>query len=176
MTQLNYRTSSLTMTDKLARGLGMASIALGAVELAFPGAIARALGLSGKENLLRACGAREIASGLGMLQPNPGPALWARAGGDLMDLATLATAKGDQRRAARGAMIAVGLITALDVALAAAVTAQSARPSAPARDYSDRSGLPNGVEASRGVARDYAAAREARARPPALAPEDARLL
>ncbi len=169
-----YRTSSLTITDQLARGIGVFSIALGVTELAFPGTLARALGLSGKENLLRAYGAREIASGVAMMQPNPTPALWARVGGDLLDLATLASAKHDDRKAARGAMIAVGTITFLDLALAVTTMAQSARPSAPPRDYSDRSGLPNGVAAARGVARDYQVPREMRARPPGLTPETTR--
>ena len=55
--------SSLTAPDRLARGLGWFSLALGAVELMAPGHITRTLGLEGKEALVRAYGAREVASG-----------------------------------------------------------------------------------------------------------------
>src|SRR3954447_21563425 len=54
--------SSLTGADRLARALGWLSIGLGVVELVAPGRLARSLGLEGKEGLIRAYGARELAS------------------------------------------------------------------------------------------------------------------
>ena len=57
--------SSLTGPDRLARALGWFSIGLGVTELVAPGQIARTLGLEGKEGLIRAYGARELAHQLG---------------------------------------------------------------------------------------------------------------
>jgi hypothetical protein len=78
----------------------------------------------------------------------------------LLDLATLAQGRSaddeSERRNATTAMVAVGALTVLDIILAAACSAQMARPGQ-TRDYSDRSGFPNGVEAARGAAADYGA-------------------
>jgi len=49
--------------DRMARGLGYFSIALGIAELAAPGAICRAAGARGLENVVRGYGARELATG-----------------------------------------------------------------------------------------------------------------
>jgi hypothetical protein len=152
------RISSITPLDRVAQGLGLFSIALGLTELAFPGAMARALGLENRKGLLRAYGLREIAAGIGALQPNAGPALWSRLAGDLMDLATLAQGRShddeNKRRNAAAAMAAVGAVALVDLVAAAAWTAQTAR-SSETRDYSDRSGFPNGVDAARGALADY---------------------
>ncbi|MBV9236210.1 MAG: hypothetical protein JOZ94_10300, partial [Xanthobacteraceae bacterium] len=56
--------SSLSSADKLARALGWFSIGLGLAELIAPNSITRALGLRGKEGLVRSYGAREIAAGV----------------------------------------------------------------------------------------------------------------
>jgi hypothetical protein len=69
------RRSSITPLDRAAQGLGLFSIALGVAEIMFPGTLGRALGLEGKQGLLRAYGVREIAAGIGALQPNPAPAM-----------------------------------------------------------------------------------------------------
>ena len=115
---------SLAMTDRLARGLGWFSIGLGIAELAAPGVLARAVGLEGKENLLRAYGAREIGAGVGALTlADPEPAMWSRFGGDLLDLGTLAVGVRDgdaeQRRAAGVAIAAVAAVTIVDLLVAA---------------------------------------------------------
>jgi hypothetical protein len=159
------RRSSITPLDRAAQGLGLFSIALGVTEIVFPGALGRALGLEGRKGLLRAYGVREIAAGIGALQPNPAPAIWSRVAGDIMDLATLAQGRSaddqSKRNKATMSMVAVGAITVLDVIVGAACSAQMARPKQ-TRQYSDRSGFPNGVEAARGAAADYGAKLRAR--------------
>ncbi len=154
------RHSSLTALDRAAQGLGVFSIALGVAELAFPGTIARTFGLDGRHNLVRSYGVREIAAGIGALQPNPTPALWSRVAGDVLDLATLATGRraedGAKRRNAAVAMIAVGAITLVDVLVAASLTRQAARRPGETADFTDRSGFPAGIEAARGAAARFA--------------------
>lgn len=153
-----FRTSSRTPIDHAARGLAWFSIGLGAAELLFPGTVARAVGLQNKDGLLRAFGAREIVSGIAGLQPNPAPAIWSRVGGDVADLATLAMGLKDgdpeQRRCATRALAAVAAITVIDLAVATSLGRQMER-STEVRDYSDRSGFPNGVASARGAASRY---------------------
>jgi len=148
--------SSLTGVDRLARALGWFSFALGAAELAAPRRIAGALGLEGKERLVRAYGAREIAAGIPTLSYDKHVGLISRIVGDVVDIATLAPAlraANPKRKNAVFAMGAVGVVTLLDIAAAAGVLSRHRRSGEP-RDYSDRSGLPRGNEASRGLARD----------------------
>jgi hypothetical protein len=55
------------------------------------GSLARFLGMEERTELIRAYGAREILTGVGLLsQDDPVPWLWARVGGDALDLGTLA--------------------------------------------------------------------------------------
>lgn len=163
--------SSLSAGDALVRGIGLFSIGLGVAELVAPGRIARTFGLDGKENLLRAYGVREIGSGIGTLSTDPVPALWSRVGGDALDLATLALgAKRDDDRGRKNAMIgiaAVAGIAALD-AFAASMMAKRGGERPPPADYSDRSGLPMGIEASRGYYQ------QRKTRGPAVAHHDVR--
>src|SRR5215510_3008780 len=57
-----------TNEQKIARGLGWLSIGLGVAELVAPRRLAKLIGVRGNYNgLLRAIGAREIASGIGIL-------------------------------------------------------------------------------------------------------------
>ena len=110
---------SLTTTDRVARGLGWFSLALGAAEIVAPGQLARALGLDGRERLLQAYGGREIGAGIWALSDTPAPAIWSRVAGDLVDLATLAAgARGGDEEQRRRAWIALGVvagITAVDI-------------------------------------------------------------
>ncbi len=163
--------SSLTGADALVRGIGLFSLGLGVAELVAPGRIAKTFGLEGKENLLRAFGAREIASGIGTLSVDPQPALWSRVAGDVLDMGTLALGtRSDNPDAKRNAAIgiaAVAGIAALD-AFAATLMGKRGGERPPPADYSDRSGLPKGVEASRGYYR------QRQERGPAVAQHDAR--
>lgn len=151
---------SLTKTDRVARGLGWFSLALGVAEIVAPGKLARALGLEGRERLLQAYGGREIGAGIWALSDTPAPAMWARVAGDLVDLATLAAGVRDgdetQRRNAWIAFALVGGITAVDLLTAASLTAeQSERRGDTGRDYSDRSGFPGGAAKARGTAEGF---------------------
>lgn len=115
-------------TGRVARGLGWFSLGLGLAELVAPGKLGRALGLGGKEALLRFYGAREIGAGLGALSAAPAPAIWARFAGDLVDLATIAAglreADETQRRNAFIALAAVGGITLVDLVTALSLSAE----------------------------------------------------
>lgn len=147
---------SLTGADRLARALGWFSIGLGVAELAAPGRLARALGLEDKEALIRAYGARELASAVPTLSVDKPVGLAARIGGDVLDLATLAGALHRDNPKRRNAAVATALvagITLLDLAAYAGVKAAHRRGPGSDRDYSDRSGLPRGAQASRGLAR-----------------------
>lgn len=165
------RKSSLTNTDRLARGLGWFSLALGMTELIWPGKVARTFGLGNSKTLVRAYGLREIGAGMGALSTNPAPALWARVGGDVLDLATLCWGLGRRPANAGAAIAAVLGVTILDVVGAIAVSEQNSRGSGPVRLYRDRSGFPKGAEKARGIARDALQQHNVPVRKPANAPE-----
>ena len=148
--------SSLTGPDRLARALGWFSIGLGITELVAPGRITRALGLEGKEGLIRAYGAREIASGVPTLSVDKQVGLAARIGGDMLDLGTLALALRPDNPKRDNAAIATAMvigITLLDIFAYSGTKAVHSRARGSQRDYSDHSGLPRGTQASRGAAR-----------------------
>ena len=69
--------------------------------------------------LIRAFGIREIASGIGILaSARKAPGVWARIGGDVLDLVTLGAAlvrHGPKRANAAMALAAVAPVVALDV-------------------------------------------------------------
>ena len=108
--------------EQLAVGLGWFSIGLGVAELAAPDAVARFIGLRDDRtttSVLRAYGAREIGNGLAILMQPDNPAwLWSRVGGDVVDLASLASAgrrdDADERRVAAASAAVLG-VTALDL-------------------------------------------------------------
>lgn len=148
--------SSRSGAERLARGLGWFSVGLGIVELVAPGQLARALGLDGKEGLIRAYGARELASAIPTLSVDQPMGLAARIAGDALDIGTLATGLHPGNPKRDNVMIAVALvagITLLDLTAYKAVKVVHRRSRGSNHDYSDRSGLPKGAEASRGLAR-----------------------
>ena len=161
---------SLTPAMRAARGLGWFSLALGAAELIAPGRIARALGMEGEENILRAYGVREIGAGVGALSDEPTPFVWARVAGDLVDLATLYLGPDDpdheQQHNVRVAVGVVAGITLVDLAVAGLLSRERSRSNARdgSADFSDRSGFPGGVESARGAA-EFATPRDYRAAP-----------
>jgi uncharacterized membrane protein len=119
--------------ERRARTLGYFSLALGVAQLTLSGPLARLIGLKDtarSRRALRAIGAREIASGIGLLarQPSPGP-VWSRVAGDAVDLALLGTSLSDNP-ASRVRLLAVSAavagITTLDVLSAARLSRHEA--------------------------------------------------
>ena len=83
--------SKPSTAQRVAKGLGVFSIALGASEIAAYKPICDFFGLT-REDLLRGYGLREIATGAGiLLSPGRGgklsPWLWGRVVGDILDMA-----------------------------------------------------------------------------------------
>jgi len=107
-------------TTKLARFLGWFSLSLGLVELIVPARLTKFLGTRNRTGLVRsAYGLREVAAGVGLLtQRNKAPWIWARVGGDALDLATLGLVMRDVNARKLNVLIAlasVAGITALDL-------------------------------------------------------------
>jgi hypothetical protein len=148
--------SSLGTADRLARGLGWYSIGLGLVELLAPHAITRALGLRGREGLVRAFGVRELGHGILSLSVDKQVGLWSRVAGDVLDIATVLPALSPGNRKRDNAELALVMllgVTALDILGAQGVSVRHSRQRGRARSYADRSGFPQGVERARGAAR-----------------------
>lgn len=107
----------------LSTFLGVFSLGLGLAELLMPRTMAARTGVR-SPGLLRGYGLREIASGVGILTTDrPAFWLWSRVAGDIIDLATLASAMSsnnpaDRRKAVESA-VAVAGVTVLDVVCAA---------------------------------------------------------
>ena len=105
---------------KLGLGLGYFSTALGLMEMAAPGRLARWLGVDGKtaRRVIGAFGARELLAGTMLLR---GPAVstnaWNRVIGDGIDLAALGLAftRSNRKPAIAGALGFVVAATLLDV-------------------------------------------------------------
>src|SRR4051794_37120217 len=159
--------------DRLAKNLGYFSIALGMVELMAPRALCNAIGLRGMEPVIRAYGAREVATGVAILTSHdPEPWIWARVAGDVADIATVAT--GLQQDNARResnvlTLAALAAVTAVDVGCARSLNAEKGNRKTAIVNYSNRSGFPRGLEAARGAARDFKAPADFRI-PDALRP------
>jgi hypothetical protein len=107
-------------TRTLANGLGWFSLGLGILELVAPRRVAAPLGMEKSAALLQAYGMREMIAGLGiLLSGRATPWLWARAAGDVLDMAAVAPqlSSGDERvQKANGlAALMIGAVAALDV-------------------------------------------------------------
>lgn len=149
--------SAMPAAERGARLLGWLSLGLGAAELLAAPTVARALGVEGREAVIRGCGAREIASGVLTLSINPRVGLSARLLGDAADAALLVASRRGRNGDTAGLDVGLALVIGLGLADAAcrrAIAGERDRASGPHWDYSNRSGLPRGVDASRGLARD----------------------
>jgi hypothetical protein len=149
--------SSLGASDRLARALGWLSFGLGLVELLAPRRLTRALGMEGRENLVRLYGAREIGAGMLTLSLDKEIGLLSRMAGDALDLATLAPAlrrDNPKRRNAEIALVMVFGVALLDVVGARAVPVRHNRRNKSLPNYSDRSGFPQGLDKARTAAWD----------------------
>jgi uncharacterized membrane protein len=131
----------------VAAALGWVSMGLGLAGLLTPRRVGALTGLEGREGLIRLVGARELASGAGLLtQRSKAPWLWARVAGDVMDLALLVaghspTRSGRSRAMGAGAVVAA--ITAADIA-ASVLESRFPRPTREAPDiYIDRTIIVN---------------------------------
>lgn len=126
---------------RLAEGLGWFSLGLGLAELAAPRTVAQLIGVPDDavtRQVLRAYGAREIATGIGILSTAPRPVwLWARVAGDVLDLATLAAAM--RRDGVEGGKIASAAASVAGVMIAdIAAARQLDRESSEQRPREDR--------------------------------------
>ena len=107
---------------RLATGLGWFSVGLGLAQIATPGGLARMIGVrpdARTRTVMRTVGMREFASGAGILsRPRPAGWVWARLGGDAIDLMLLGRAlrsdKAQKSRVAAATAAVIG-ITALDL-------------------------------------------------------------
>jgi hypothetical protein len=158
--------------EAVTHGLGWFSIARGLAELVAPRTVSRAAGTANNLGLVRLYGLRELACGIGILASrNPAPFLWARVGGDVLDLTTLAATSNVANarvgsRAMRAVVNVIG-ITALDVYAAQGCShrTETRRAScASAHDYSDRTGFRRAPSEMRGAAlSDFDVPRDMRA-------------
>jgi hypothetical protein len=141
-------------SDLMARGLGVFSLMLGAMEIAGARPLAAMLGIRGQEPVIQAMGAREILQGAAILAArDPTPWIWVRVAGDVIDIAGLAAAyairdgnRRQRRDAARGismALLAVLGVTALDYLNARRLSRENHEPWQRDIDFASRSGFPD---------------------------------
>jgi uncharacterized membrane protein len=105
--------------DTLNRSLGLFSIGLGLTQLLAPKTLGRAIGVGDQTTVMRLCGMREFATGVGLLSGKaPAAFSTSRVIGDVMDLALLgASLRSPQANPSRiaAAATAVASVTAVDV-------------------------------------------------------------
>jgi len=167
--------SSLGPADRMAKAIGWFSIGLGLTELIAAERITRALGMEGKEALVRAYGVRELGHGIVSLSPDKHLGLWSRVAGDGLDIATLMTAMrhdNPKRDNVGIALAAVLGVTLLDIIGAQGVTTRHSRPRGRPRSYRNRTGFPQGVQSARGAAKDFQVPPDMRAAPALAAVSD----
>lgn len=115
---------------KLSLGLGVFSLALGAIELFGSRRIARSLDADGHERLIKGFGAREVLAGVNLLAaPAVGTNMWSRVAGDVMDIvATAAATKNSPRnKLAWGALAFVAGAALLDAWVAIGLDKQTGK-------------------------------------------------
>jgi hypothetical protein len=115
---------------KLAKGLGWFSIGLGLTEMLAPEWLARQIGVDqDRSKLLRAMGAREAVTGVGVLAAEqPVKEMWGRVAGDAVDISLLGAALKSPRASRARVIGALGMVlgvTALDVLCARGLQAQA---------------------------------------------------
>jgi hypothetical protein len=162
--------SSRGLSDSAAKGLGWFSIALGLTELLGAERLTKALGMEGKEGLVRAFGARELVHGMLCLSVDDKLGAWSRVGGDALDIATLLAAYNDNNPKKHNvalALAAVAGVTLLDLATAQGLTVRHSPKRGQKRDYSDRSGFPKGLASAHGAAADFPMPDDMKSRPQA---------
>jgi uncharacterized membrane protein len=109
-----------TEPDVLTKGLGYFSLGLGVAQLSLPRGFDRWIGVrpdAASTAWTLAVGVREVAAAAGILsEPKPAGWVWARVGGDVMDLALLLSAfdKAEDRRRLTAATASVVGVMAVD--------------------------------------------------------------
>jgi hypothetical protein len=134
-----------------ACSLGVFGIALGLAEVLAPRMLARTLGMKGSEAWIRACGLREIATGIGILaRRDAAPWVWGRVAGDAMDLATLGLGFANSRRTGSllAATASVAGVTMADIAIAQVLSELRRKDRTSFRSYRDRAGIRRGAAAT----------------------------
>ena len=105
--------------EKLATALGWASLGLGLPQTIAPRRFAEAIGVRADDRVEAvtrfACGVRELQAAAGILKISDPPTmwLWARVAGDVLDLALLGIAAGDDPKDARRIRIAAGAVAGI---------------------------------------------------------------
>jgi len=159
-----------------ARALGWFSIALGLAELAMPRRMARVAGAPNLPALTRACGLREVGTGIGILtSKDPSPWLWVRVAGDALDIAAVGgglVTRGRPLRTLTSLAVLVG-VTLIDMKVAEAAPPEKKRSRLLTHDYSGRSGFPLPAAQMRGVGTRPSARMGSAASPSPLRAEDA---
>jgi hypothetical protein len=127
--ELKYRNPANLVAGKFASGLALLSLALGLAEELMPGKMAKMIGVDEDQSgTIRALGLREIGHGISiMMSQKPTPQLWARVGGDAIDLAYLGyAATNDNANKTRLAIAAAAVLgaTAMDLAGARMLSSQ----------------------------------------------------
>ncbi len=118
MTQISA--TSTYSNNALVAGLGWFSIGLGLLEFFAPRRVAAPLGIENRSALVQTYGLREMIAGLGiLLSRRPAAWLWARAAGDVLDMAAVAPQMASSnkriRQANNLAALAIASIGLLDV-------------------------------------------------------------
>ena len=119
---------------QLAAALGYASLGVGAVQVVAPRLVAWLTGVrpsQAHKSTMRAVGLRELAVGTGLLSANTtSPWLWARAAGDVLDLALLGPGLASSRVGRRRRVLAIAAVagvTVLDVVAGRRISAAEGR-------------------------------------------------
>jgi hypothetical protein len=102
------------MTDvEKARGLGWASLAIGATEAAFPRQLEKWMAIGNGQNtgILRVLGVREMMHGLDILtHDDPTPGVYARCAGDMLDSALIGVAMTRSKKPSHVACVLAGVL------------------------------------------------------------------
>jgi len=127
--ELKYRSPANLMAGKFATGLAFFSLGLGLAEALMPKTMANAIGVNeDSSGAIRALGLREIGHGLSiMMGQKPTTQVWARVGGDAIDLGFLGYKAADDRTNKTRLAIAAGAVlgaAALDFMCAKMLSSQ----------------------------------------------------
>ena len=116
-------------TENLARGLGIAGIAIGLSEIFLPRKLEKSMGIHNGTNtgILRVLGVREILHGVDILtHEDPAPGIFGRVAGDMLDTALLGIAATKTKKPGAFAAIfaMVSMIGVLDMICAGKLAKQ----------------------------------------------------